>query len=399
MKRGAWHQCGDKSQKLVVEQFENGLGVGVILSPRDLTASAAAQYATEYRDLGADILVDPQFYVPDFTNTNLDSYPISKFRQAISTLNKISDDEIAKLAGELEALASSVKAAAIIAPSVLYEAGRKEIEDLNARLFGAARAVGNVLGVPTLATVGLARSVTSSQQTITAALDAATALDSDGWYYTFEFDDERIPSNRDAIYRFCGAGLTLATTGKPVLHAYAGPLGLLSFGLGASAVGIGHSQNLWKLTRERWEPPVAQGGGGAAPPRFFSSALWGTIVYPDETQQLPAPMRSAVLTPGTPFCTPVLATPPLPWGRWESGKHLVCVLAQVYGALAASTDARANANTAIGQLSAALVQHASIKAVGISLVDNTDAYQANWRSAMQDTLNNRAGDYDYLTLL
>ena len=47
MKRGAWHQCGDRSQKLVVEQLTAGHGVGVILSPRDLS-DMAVKYAAQY---------------------------------------------------------------------------------------------------------------------------------------------------------------------------------------------------------------------------------------------------------------------------------------------------------------------------------------------------------------
>ena len=113
--------------------------------------------------------------------------------------------------------------------------------------------------------------------------------------------------------------MTLACTGRPVLHAYAGPLGLLSFGFGASAVGIGHSQNLWKFTRVRWQPTVAQGGGGDAPPRFFSTALWGTIIYPDETIQLSVNLRTQILTQ-SPFSAPVASN--VEWTRWDSGKHL-----------------------------------------------------------------------------
>ena len=43
MNRGAWHQCGDRSQRLVIEQLEAGRGVGVILSPRDLTRDRAGR--------------------------------------------------------------------------------------------------------------------------------------------------------------------------------------------------------------------------------------------------------------------------------------------------------------------------------------------------------------------
>ena len=225
MNRGAWHQCGDKSQKLVVEQLEAGRGVGVVLSPRDLTRDKAAEYAAQYAGLGAPVIIDPQFYVPDFTNDNLDTYGLSKFRTSLATLGQLADDELSALATELETLGSELGVDAVIAPAAMYEGGRPDIAELNARLFAAAKSAGDSIGVPTLACVTLARSVTSSDSTAAAAVDAATALNADGWYYAFEFEEERIPSSREAVRRFADAGLSLALTGKPVLHAYAGPMG------------------------------------------------------------------------------------------------------------------------------------------------------------------------------
>lgn len=398
MNRGAWHQCGDKSQKLVVEQLEAGHGVGVILSPRDLTRANATEYAAQYAALNAPVLIDPQFYVPDFTNDNLDTYGLSAFRTTLATLGQITDAELDALSTELETLGSELGVWAVIAPAAMYEAGQPDIAELNARLFGAAKSAGDALGVPTLASVTLARSVTGSNATVAAAIDAATALAADGWYYAFEFEEERIPSSREAVRRCCDAGLSLALTGKPVLHAYAGPMGLLSYAFGAAATGIGHSQNLWKFTRQRWEAPTGQSGGGDAPARFFSKALWGTVVYPDETQQMSAALRAQVATP-TFFCSAVLATPPTPWSRWEAGKHLVCALAETYADLAALSTARLSAAAAGQRLSDAVALYGQIRASGLQPRDSSDAYQENWRLALSDVLSGRSADYDFLEML
>ena len=398
MKRGAWHQCGDRSQKLVVEQLTAGHGVGVILSPRDLTRDMAVKYAAQYIDLGAAVLIDPQFYVPDFSNDYLDTYGLTTFRTSLSSLRQITDAELSDLAGELETLGSALRVSGMIAPAAMYEAGRTDIVELNARLFGAAKRAGDVLGVPTFASVTLAQSVTNSDSTVAAAVDAATAINADGWYYAFEFREERIPSARDAVQRCCDAGLSLAMTGRPVLHAYAGPMCLLSYGFGATAVGVGHSQNLWKFTRQRWEPPSGQGGGGDAPPRFFSKALWGTVVYPDETHTMNTKLRAQVLTP-TSFCEPVMATPSTTWPRWEAGKHLVCTLAETSDELAAFATARKSAQFAGERLADAVALYGAIRQTGIQLKDSADAYQKNWRLAIGDVLRKRASDFDYLELM
>ncbi len=396
MRRGAWHQCGDRSQILVKEQLQQGAGVGVILSPRDLTRASALNYAESYRGLGAEVLIDHQFYVPDFTNPRLNSYPISAFRVAVSSLKQFSDPELAELRNQLRVDNSELQTDAVIAPAVLYEAGRQDIALLNARLFVAARAVGDELGKPVYATVALGRSVTASDQTISAALAQATALNCDGWYFGFEFEDERIPSSREAVRRCCTAGLTLACTGKPVLHAYAGPAGLLSFGFGATGVGVGHSQNLWKFTRDRWQPPSPQGGGGDAPPRLFSGSLWGTIIYPDETSQLPVGIRQQVLTP-SPFSAPVASG--LALSRWDAGKHLVYVMASVISEISQVVGARAAAQAAIQRLENAIQLHQLIQQQGIFLSDSTYAYQGNWRLAVGDLLQSASADFDYLDLL
>jgi hypothetical protein len=74
MQRGAWHQLGWQHQKMVIEQLQNQAGVGVILSPRDLSYSKAQEYVPQYRDLGASVVLDPQWHIPDFTNPQLDDY-------------------------------------------------------------------------------------------------------------------------------------------------------------------------------------------------------------------------------------------------------------------------------------------------------------------------------------
>ena len=84
MKRGAWHQCGDKSQRIAEEQLELGAGVGVIISPRDLSRDNAVEYSERYRALGGQVIIDQQFHNPDYTNQLLSTYPISQFRSDIS---------------------------------------------------------------------------------------------------------------------------------------------------------------------------------------------------------------------------------------------------------------------------------------------------------------------------
>jgi len=400
MRRGPWHQFGFNSHKdFALDLLHHGAGVGVIISSRDLPLRSAIEYSQRYHELDAHVLVDLQFYVPDFSNANMDSYEISEYRLSVSRLHKISNDDLTKLAFKLEVIYRDLSPDGLIAPAIVYEAGRTNIIELNARLFENAKKVGDNLGIPTYATVVLGNSVISSDETINAILSSATSLNCDGWYFSFEFDPERIPSSRSSVYRCCTAGLILACTGKPVLHAYSGPMALLSLGFGARATAIGHYQNLWRFPRERWRAPTTRGGFGRSPARYFSSAIWGTIVYPDEIARLSLELQNQVLTP-SPFSTRISPGPPfLPFSRWDANKHLVSIICSTVRDIATTNDPRSNANTAISILERAVELHGRIAGTGIVLRDDTSAYQENWRAAMSDLLITHSSDFDYLEML
>jgi len=397
MKTGIWHQMGDKSQKLVLEQLENGSGVGVIMSPRDMPLENAIEYAVNYRTLGADVLVDQQFYFPDFNNKKLETYPLNEFRTSLSQLTRINDSAFINVVDGILSINGQFNSSAVIAPAIVYESGRRDIVNLNAWLFRCAKTAAEQLGIPCYATIILGRSVTISDQTMISTLSEVTSLPADGWYFSFEFpQSERIPSIENDVLRFGEATLTLACTGKPVLHAYAGPMGLLSHGFGANAAGVSHYQNTWKFSPTRWQPPSgSQGGGGDAPPRFFSTTLWGTIIYPDEISGLPQGIRSQVVTP-SPFSGPVGSTQNQTWSRWDANKHLIYTISSLLQPIFEIPDPRKASAEASKILTQASNIHNSIRNTGLELHDNTNAYQANWNNVLQNLLKNNADDYDYL---
>ena len=401
VRRGAWHQFGNRSQKLALEQLEQSSGVGVIISPRDLSYAKALEYAPQYVATGAEFLVDQQFHVPAANVGELDTYPIASKRQAVSKLVQASEVDLLEVAAALRETNSALGASAVLAPAVVYEAGRSDIIDLNERLFTTSQAVAEELGVPCYATVFLGASATTSDSPTDVALDAATSLAADGWYYGFEFDAERIPSAATRVARYLRAGLTLATTGLPVLHGYVGPMAPLAMACGATGAAIGHSQNLWQFTRSRWEPTSPGGGGGDAPPRYFSHNLWGTLIYEDEWTLLPQNFREQVHTP-TQFSSAVRTNPPfLPWDRWSANKHLVFTICKAVDNFAnSSNDAELVLDSVCDHLAAAVSLHQAIfHALGFGLRDDTASYQAPWRAALQSIKTNHADDFEYLRLL
>jgi len=381
-----------------LEQLQAGRGVGVVLSPRALSLANAQTRSAQYSGLGADILVDNQFYVPDFSNRYTETYPTEEFRRSLSSLRRITPAETDDLAASIAKINEQVGAAAIIAPAVCYEAGRPETCEVNASLFAAARQAGERLGLPVYGTVILGNSATGSWDTVAAVLDEATALSADGWYFGFEFMQERIPHGLEATLRCCMGGLKLACTGQPVLHAFAGPMCLLSFCFGATGSAIGHSQNLWQFSRTRWQQSERSGGGGNAPARFFSSKLWGTIVYPDEIARLDVTTANLVLTK-TEFTRQLTARPPFPaLSRWESNKHLVAILCDTAAAIS-KADRALSACAAVDKiLGESVAIHGRIEAQGVELTDNTSSYQESWRQSLLRLQEERRQDYKVLGL-
>lgn len=282
---------------------------------------------------------------------------------------------------------------------MIYKAGRSDVFELNERLLNASKLVGDNLGIPTYATIMLGQSITSSETTIYNALSRITALNCDGWYFGFQFPEERITSSIDYLLRFYLASITFALTGKPIMHSFSGPLGLLSLGLGMTASCIGHFQNLWSFYPRRWQTSTTQqGGGGDAPPRFFSASLWGTIIFPDEIIRLPQDLFDRVITL-SPFSQPVSLAHQLPWKRWEANKHLVYTIGSKIASFTDNNDPLITIQSIIELLDNSRNLYQEINNLGIILSDNTDAYQSNWRNSLTTFISEHLEDFEYLTII
>lgn len=404
IRRGAWYQLGHQSQLLVQEQLEKGVGVGVVVSPRDLSFENATEYATRFRALNAQVLFDPQFYVPEYAKEWPKPYPTDEFRTTIGALRKMSAAEADKLSTAIETVNKDLDCSAVLAPAVVYESGRPDVQELNGALFATAKRAGDALGLPTLATVVIGSSAKGSDSEVSSILAHGTSLPATGAYLACEFAEDRVPSDEGVLTRFASACLTLAGSGWKVLHAYAGPMALLSLGFGATGAAIGQYQNLWQFTRSRWEAPVSGGGGGKAPPRFFSGSLWGTIVCPDELDPLPQKIRSAVMT-HTPF-SQALATAPKPslatWSKREAQRHLVHVIAREVTRIAGPAYADQCAKLAVSHLTAAEALHFQLEKLSLPVPlkqESRNTYQTSWRKVVEGLLKKRADDYAYLRLL
>ena len=185
MNRGAWHQLGWNHHLLVIEQLENTAGVGVILSPRDLSFTRAQECVPLYKEHGAQVVVDPQWHIPGFTTDQFDEYPTADLRTTVTDLVNISDDRLNELQQKLISENSALQTDALIAPAVMYKAGRNDIVQLNRRLHDVAREAASQLGIPCYGTAFLDKSITNSMQLVETTMSTVTALNCDGWVLCF----------------------------------------------------------------------------------------------------------------------------------------------------------------------------------------------------------------------
>lgn len=401
MKSGAWLQFGDRSQKMALEHLKEGFGVGCILSQRDLNFKLSKDYAPKYSALGAEVLWDSQFYMPGVNTKNSKTFPTDICRTALTTLRESDAAYYDQLSLKLEETNKSLNCSAVLAPAVIYESVNSDIVGVNSNLYNAAKRVGDTLGLPTIATVVLGNSCFVSEESVRGVLNEVTSLQPDGWYIAFEFDECRIPNNKQQIQTCFESILTFAMTGKPVLHAYAGPLGLLSMGFGAKAVGIGHAQNTWRFTKSRFVPSENSGGNGKAPPRFFSEALWGTIVSPDEIELLPKDLQTKILVTNT-FSNALSSSAQVShakWSRWDANKHFVAQIAKKVGEIAAEQTIENRLKLAMDVLKNAELMHNQIERNGILLKkESTNQYQTIWREVAAFVRTEQQEDFEWIDL-
>ncbi|UYN89192.1 MAG: hypothetical protein KIT08_08835 [Anaerolineales bacterium] len=398
MKRGPWHQLGNQGQTIAREHLQNGIGVGVVISEKDLPFNSAKEYSTTFKELNADVLVDHQFYNSSFRHKNFDTYPEKEFRVTLSNMANLSRIGLSGLSKALEENLRQLSVTGVIAPAMKYQAGRNEIVDVNAKLFSAAKAVGDSMGLPTFVTVTVDRSSLDSFSAVERILSDVTSLSGDGWYFSIEFGERRIPASSEKVKMLCRAGLKLAMTGKPVMHAFAGPMSLLSYGFGATAAAIGHSHNLWQFSNERWQILSAPRKGPKKPlRRLFSSNLWGTLVYPNEIVRMNAKLRAEALT-STEY-SPSLENLDAVWKKGQADRHLVASICREIETISRLGGVSEAAKYAINKLAHAESLYGRIKNTVGTLRDSSNAYHSNWKEALENLLIEGKDDLDYLEMI
>lgn len=391
MESGVWHQLGANSQKITIEQLKNNNGVGVIISPKDLNKKKAIEYTDEYQSLNASILLDLQFYEPEYQHKNLTTYGLDSYRLPLSDLKKMPSINMASLSKDITELNKEVGSSAIIAPAMVYEPGNSELYNINEQLFSAAKLAGENLGLPVYATIVLGNGFAKSTELLEEALGQATNLKADGWYFACEVNSGAIPSDMEEVEFICNAILTLAGTGVPLIHAFAGPSGLLSLACGSRSIAIGQHKTLWSFSRSRFQES-GRSGGQKIPSRYFSDKLWSTIVLPDESTQISSSIWGKIKS-SSPFHP--ISQNDESWLGNQKHNHLLYVLGNFYSSILKNSSQSICEDMVVHLKNADEIYKEIAEVLGV-VKDNADSHQIVWAKALEQINADRSDDFNFL---
>ena len=401
MHKGVWYQLGDKGQKIAEELLKSSNGVGVVLSPRDISDAKAEEYGRSYRNNNAEVVFDPQLYVPQNSVGLHETHEeFMEFRVSASKLLKHSQSEFARLGAALRNVAKKYSCTAILSPAIALQAGQPEHLKLNIDLLDVAIESASKIGLPVYGVIPIGQSLALSQSELSSVISKYTSKKVDGWMLMMDLGQNGFSVDTVLLKSLGVSILRLAQTGVPVMHGCAGPHALLSSAFGASAVGIAHSKNMWHLPLSRFIPSDG-GGGGASATRVFSRALWSNFVYPDEFARLPSLLKEQIVE-SSKWVSIDLENDAIylasDFRQWDANKHLLKIIGSEFSDLLSIDDLNIRCDLVEKRLSGSIVLH---KLIGshYSVKDRASAHQSTWLSVLTDIRKMRKLDYQYLELL
>ena len=365
------------------------------MGTRHLARDGAEKWCEKYKDRDADILLDVQFYQPKFVNNFMESFGLEDFRKSVSALGALGDNLTGQLTRKLVELNKELRTSAVLAPAIIFEPDNQKIIAINEQLFAAARQAGNELGIPTHACIPLSSALRKSPSATTKILSAVTSFDADGWNLAIEYGGEnRIPIESDWAEHVISSALYLVATDLPVIQAFAGPSALLSLSAGANAAAVGHFKNFWNFSRSIFEvvdsemrKPKAQ--------RYFSAALWSTILAPDEIARLEDKTWNGIRS-DSPF-GPNYKTDAI--DERTAHNHLIHTLANEAPRIANDNSIRKNLVKAQNFLLDASYRYEIVLNELGSVADTANVHQKNWADGINNFLKTNSDRVEYVDLL
>lgn len=261
---------------------------GVILSPGDEDATSLARTASDARELGLRVCIDPQTYVystaPRGVGRKHDTHGIQfdelHWSQEVSAIGR----QVASVG----AMHDRVNPGGLkFAPTVL----QSSFDDVwTSTAFQLARTAAAEWGrANTIATLAIEDTALDTWRQVDEWLDVATTLDVRGFYLLVGRKDTSYPPVAWPAERLANLLRMIYVLSElneyEVYWGYADGEGLVGLAAGASAIGAGWNYSLRQFKPSKWQPSDKK--GGAAPnTRFYLERLWSPILATAEADSL-----------------------------------------------------------------------------------------------------------------
>jgi len=158
-------------------------GGTTILSPRDLTSKQLQKLAKELRQLGGNVVVDPQFYLPHADHGRLNSHDY--WPPEYKTSGFWTGKEIRSFVSKLLVLNRDLNCNEFFLPGLLATTVDDDWLERQGLFISEANAL-DTTGLPLIATVALGEDATRDNEQIHRILEAAERWDVDGIYLVCE---------------------------------------------------------------------------------------------------------------------------------------------------------------------------------------------------------------------
>ena len=234
--------------RALLQQYAAGRDAGVILWPRTLEQEQVERHAREIHAIGASVLFDTCFYVPNTERARILNFPYwNDVTFETGAFTGATGAEFCRRVIDYQV--NILNVTDVLLPGRYTNVRNEEWLAMH-RLF-ADTAADMGLNRPVYATVALGPDVLRDAASINAILDEVTSYPVQGIYFLYRTpNDEYLSTDEGFLVNLMIAFLSLTLAGKEVIVGYASQQDLLFAAAGVQTIASGNYRNVRSFSPE-----------------------------------------------------------------------------------------------------------------------------------------------------
>lgn len=280
-------QLGYHDQTKAIELLKNNISSGVITSLRHLNESNLSTYLKEYKELDANIYIDPQFYNPEYINTK-NGYPF--FQEAIGTETLENDAKLREIIYGFLDYQISQGVDKILIPVEYLNQTTSNWFERTTKIIDITKEYleKNSISKSTLIPLAVNIEIVKDVKTREIMLNWITSFDVDGFIIAFNTDSWK-PINYDYIIGFLDIIFNLKKNFYEIIHGFGSYFSFLGFTFGLDGFATGGFSNRRSFDPEEWISSDIEDDDAfkrSRKPRYWTLSLLNCVKFPDEAELL-----------------------------------------------------------------------------------------------------------------